>query len=145
MTQITPHSPPRNAPKKSKLLVDFLGSMNLAVTLLVMLSIASVIGTVLQQNQSTQDYIIKFGPFWVDVFNALGLFNVYAASWFVLVLLFLLVSTSVCVTRNTPGFLKDIKQFSETLSLNALKHQPNQTSFDSEHAPETEVARPSFA
>lgn len=141
MTQITPHSPPRNAPKKSKLLVDFLGSMNLAVTLLVMLSIASVIGTVLQQNQSTQDYIIKFGPFWVDVFNALGLFNVYAASWFVLVLLFLLVSTSVCVTRNTPGFLKDIKQFSETLSLNALKHQPNQTSFDSEHAPETEVAR----
>ncbi|MDG6778759.1 cytochrome c biogenesis protein ResB [Thiomicrorhabdus sp. zzn3] len=123
-----------------KVLLDFLGSMNLAVTLLVMLSIASVIGTVLQQNQTTQDYIIKFGPFWSDVFNALGLFHVYGAAWFVLVLLFLLLSTSVCVTRNTPGFLKDMKQFSEKLSLNALKHQPNQQSFQTDNPPEAEIA-----
>lgn len=103
--------------------------MNLAVTLLVMLSIASVIGTVLQQNQTVQDYIIKFGPFWTEVFNMLGLFHVYGAAWFVLVLLFLLISTSVCVTRNTPSFMKDMKQFSEKLSINALKHQPNQMQF----------------
>ncbi|MBN2646838.1 MAG: cytochrome c biogenesis protein ResB [Thiotrichales bacterium] len=100
--------------------------MNLAVTLLVMLSIASVIGTVLQQNQAFQDYIIKFGPFWTEVFNTLGLFHVYGAAWFVLVLVFLLLSTSVCVSRNTPGYLKDMKQFSEKLSASALLHQPHQ-------------------
>ncbi len=128
-------------PQSRSILFDFLGSMNLAVTLLVMLSIASVIGTVLQQNQSTQDYIIKFGPFWSDVFNSLGLFHVYGAAWFVLVLVFLLVSTSVCVTRNTPAFLKDMKQFSEKLSLNALKHQPNKQTFNSEESLQTEQAR----
>lgn len=104
--------------------IQFLGSMNLAVTLLVMLAIASVIGTVLQQNQSFQDYIIKFGPFWTQVFSSLSLFNVYGAGWFILVLLFLLLSTSVCVSRNTPTFLKDMKQFSEKLSLQAYEYQP---------------------
>jgi len=115
------------SPKKYSVFMNFLGSMNLAVTLLMMLSIASVIGTVLQQNQTTQDYIIKFGPFWSEVFNSLGLFHVYGAAWFVLVLVFLLVSTSVCVVRNTPTFLQDMKQYSEKLSKNALKHQPNNT------------------
>ncbi|WP_178862506.1 cytochrome c biogenesis protein ResB [Thiomicrorhabdus cannonii] len=138
MTQETVHSA---APRKQRVLLDFLGSMNLAVTLLVMLSIASVIGTVLQQNQATQDYIIKFGPFWAEVFNSLGLFHVYGAAWFVLVLVFLLLSTSVCVTRNTPGFIKDMKQFSEKLSLKALQHQPQHTEFTSKDDLQTEQAR----
>lgn len=119
--------PPANKPNS---IWNFLGSMNLAVTLLMMLSVASVIGTVLQQGQAPQDYIVKFGPFWSDVFNSLGLFNVYGALWFVFVLVFLLISTSVCVTRHTPTFIKDMKQFSEKLSQNALKHQPNNTSFN---------------
>ncbi|WP_237260349.1 cytochrome c biogenesis protein ResB [Thiomicrospira sp. S5] len=106
--------------------------MNLAVTLLVMLAIASVIGTVLQQNQAFQDYIIKFGPFWTQVFNQLGLFHVYGAAWFILVLLFLLVSTAVCVSRNGPNFIKDMKQYSETLSVNAYKHQPHNLTYTPE-------------
>jgi len=134
----------KHAPKRKKqrsVLSDFLGSMNLAVTLLVMLSIASVIGTVLKQNETTQAYIIKFGPFWTDVFNSLGLFHVYGAAWFVLVLVFLLISTSVCVTRNTPGFLKDMKQYSEKMSLIALKHQPHNAQFESSESPENEQSR----
>jgi len=130
----------RPLPKRQPgIFIQFLGSMNLAVTLLVMLAIASVIGTVLQQNQVFQDYIIKFGPFWTQVFNELGLFHVYGAAWFILVLLFLLISTSVCVSRNGPTFLKEIKQYSEKLSLNAYKHQPHSLtytpeSFDTETA-----------
>ncbi len=117
-------------PQSRRSIVEFLGSMNLAVTLLVMLAIASVIGTVLKQDQAVQDYIIKFGPFWAEVFRDLGLFHVYGAAWFILVLLFLLVSTATCVTRNTPGFLKEMKQYSENLSINAIKHQPLTTEFD---------------
>ncbi|QBZ82018.1 Cytochrome c biogenesis protein CcsB [Hydrogenovibrio crunogenus] len=138
MTELSNTSSP--LPKrKPGIFIQFLGSMNLAVTLLVMLAIASVIGTVLQQNQVFQDYIIKFGPFWTQVFNELGLFHVYGAAWFILVLLFLLISTSVCVSRNGPTFLKEIKQYSEKLSLNAYKHQPHSLtytpeSFDTETA-----------
>ncbi|PLA75338.1 cytochrome c biogenesis protein ResB [Hydrogenovibrio sp. SC-1] len=120
---------PSQTPKKHAVFMPFLGSMNLAVSLLVMLAIASVIGTVLKQNELFQGYIIKFGPFWTQVFNELGLFNVYGAAWFILVLLFLLISTSVCVYRNGPGFMKDMKQFSEKLSLHAYQRQPHVTTY----------------
>lgn len=120
---------PNQTPKKHPVFMPFLGSMNLAVSLLVMLAIASVIGTVLKQNELFQGYIIKFGPFWTQVFNELGLFNVYGAAWFILVLLFLLISTSVCVYRNGPGFMKDMKQFSEKLSLHAYQRQPHVTTY----------------
>lgn len=143
MNQVNINTAPK--PRKTKLLNgmfgSFLGSMNLAVTLLVMLAIASVIGTVLQQNQTTQDYILKFGPFWTDVFSGLGLFHVYGAVWFVLVLVFLLFSTSVCVIRNTPSFMKDMRQYSEKMSLLALKHQPHNTSFKSSESLENEQAK----
>jgi len=124
---------PQSSPKKQGVLIPFLGSMNLAVTLLVMLAIASVIGTILKQDESLQDYIIKFGPFWADVFHSLGLYHVYGAAWFILVLVFLLISTGTCLTRNTIPFLKEIKQFSEKMSITAYQHQPYHTELEVEH------------
>ena len=60
----TPSSTERNVTSAPSRLVEFLGTMNLAITLLVTLAVASVIGTVLQQNQPYTDYLLKFGPFW---------------------------------------------------------------------------------
>ena len=74
----------------------FLSSMRFAVALLCVLAIASVIGTVLQQNQPPQNYVVKFGPFWAEMFRSLGLFDVYASWWFVLIMLFLVISTGLC-------------------------------------------------
>ena len=85
--------------------------MNLAITLLVAIAIAAVIGTVLQQNEPYNNYIMKFGPYWFEVFKALGLFDIYASPWFLALLGFLLVSTSVCVYRNTPTIIKDMRHF----------------------------------
>ena len=89
---------PRNS-QFASVWLEFLGSMNLAITLLVAIAVASVVGAVLQQNQAYQDYVIKFGPFWFAVFDRPGLFNVYGAGWFMLILTFLVVSTSVCIYR----------------------------------------------
>jgi len=105
----------------ANILVEFLGSMNLAITVLVGIALASTIGTVLQQNQSYQDYIIKFGPFWHDVFVSMGLYDIYAAWWFVALLFFLLISTSVCVIRNTPHMLRDMSNFRTNANRNSLR------------------------
>ncbi|MFO7808339.1 cytochrome c biogenesis protein ResB [Guyparkeria sp.] len=109
----------------SSRLYTWLTSMNLAIALLSILAIASVIGTVLQQNQPVNDYLIEFGPFWFEVFNTMGLYDVYSMSWFVAILLFLLASTSACLIRNTPGFLRDIRSFrlnAQDKSLRAFAH-----------------------
>ncbi len=104
-------SPPRHGRAYAEFALAFLGSMNLAIVILVVVAIASVIGTVLQQNQPYQDYIIKFGPFWHEVFRTLGLYNVYGAWWFLLLLFFLVLSTSVCIYRNGPTMLRDMRHF----------------------------------
>lgn len=103
------------------ILIRFLGSMNLAITLLVAVAIASVIGTVLQQNQPYPDYILKFGPFWFEVFKSLDLFDVYSSVWFLVILGFLVISTTVCIFRNTPRVLKDIRDYKESAQLTALR------------------------
>jgi len=82
--------------------LDFLGSMTLAITLLMAVAVASAVGTILQQNQPYQDYLINFGPFWFEIFKSLGLFDVYSAGWFLFILAFLIISTGVCVIRNAP-------------------------------------------
>lgn len=103
------------------ILLEFLGSMNLAITVLVTIAIASVIGTVLQQNEDYTSYIIKFGPFWHEAFESMGLYDVYSVWWFLLLLGFLLLSTSVCVYRNGPTMLRDMKHYRLNAARNSLK------------------------
>ena len=103
----------------------FFSSMRFAVALLSLLGIASVIGTVLQQNQLQTDYLVKFGPFWARIFDFLGLYDVYASAWFVVIMMFLVVSTSLCLIRNVPPFWREMKSFRERVkekSLAAMRH-----------------------
>jgi cytochrome c biogenesis protein len=102
-------------------LLLFIGSMELAITLLLTLAIASVIGTVLQQNQPYADYVIKFGPYWFDVFDKLGLYDVYSALWFVAILALLVISTSVCVIRHFPAMTKEMWQLRTNVQKKSLK------------------------
>ena len=111
----------RPSPSSATVLLRFLGSMNLAITLLVAVSIASIIGTVLQQNLPYNDYVIKFGPFWFEVFNALGLYDVYGTPWFLVLLGFLLISTAVCVFRNTPAIVRDMRHFRLDVQVKSLR------------------------
>lgn len=103
----------------------FFSSMRFAVALLSLLGIASVIGTVLQQNQVQTDYLVKFGPFWAQIFGFLGLYDVYASVWFVVIMMFLVVSTGLCLIRNVPPFWREMKSFREKVrekSLAAMRH-----------------------
>jgi len=122
------------SPRKAALLLKFLGSMNLAITLLVALSVASIIGTVLQQNQPYTDYIIKFGPFWFEVFNHLGLYDVYSSSWFLLILLFLVISTSTCIYRNAPNMLREMREYRQNIQLKTLENYTNSTHWELNHS-----------
>ena len=85
------------------------GSMSLAIVLLSVLALASIIGTVLIQNQDQADYLTQFGPLWYAVFKALGLFDMYHNWWFLSLLGFLMLSLSVCLWRHVPRMLKDIR------------------------------------
>lgn len=95
--------------------------MNLAVMLLVVVAIAAIIGTVLKQDQPYSNYLLRFGPYWFKVFRDLGLYDVYSAPWFVFIMTFLVISTSVCVYRNGPRMLREMRQFRLKVQAKSLR------------------------
>ncbi|MGE6497554.1 cytochrome c biogenesis protein ResB [Cupriavidus metallidurans] len=106
--------------------VELLSSMRFAITLLTVIAIASIIGTVLKQNEPYPNYVNQFGPFWADLFHALSLQKVYSSWWFLLILGFLVVSTSLCIARNGPKMIVDMRSWKDHVrerSLRAFHHR----------------------
>jgi len=101
--------------------MELLASMRFAISLLTVICIASVIGTVLKQHEPLANYVNQFGPFWAQLFLALKLNAVYSAWWFLLILAFLVVSTSLCVARHAPKYLADIRTYKENIREQSLK------------------------
>lgn len=105
---------------------ELFSSMRFAISLLTLLAVASIIGTVLKQGEPYSNYIVEFGPFWFKVFALLGLYDVYHSAWFLGILLFLVVSTSACIYRQAPLMLREIRSFREhatEASLRGFAHQ----------------------
>ena len=121
--------------------VELLSSMRFSISLLTVICIASVIGTVLKQHEPINNYINQFGPFWAEVFDRVSLYSVYSAWWFLVILAFLVTSTSLCIARNAPKILVDLKAYKENIreqSLKAFGHRAEATLAD---APEAAARR----
>jgi cytochrome c biogenesis protein len=101
--------------------VELVSSMRFAISLLTVICIAATIGTVVKQNEPAGNYVNQFGPFWADVYRTLGLTGVYSAWWFLLILGFLVVSTTLCIARNTPKILHDLRHYKEQVREQALQ------------------------
>ena len=113
------------SPQTRRELFELLASMRFAIALLTLICIASVIGTVLKQREPLNNYINEFGPFWAELFGRLDLFTVYSAPWFLVILAFLVISTSLCIARQTPKILhdwKDAKLRVREQALSAFHH-----------------------
>ncbi|MET3443903.1 cytochrome c biogenesis protein [Variovorax paradoxus] len=108
-------------PQVLRAAVELFSSMRFAIALLTVICIASIIGTVLKQHESINNYINQFGPFWAELFRAAKLDSIYSAWWFLLILLFLVISTSLCIARNTPRIFVDLKTFKENIRAQSLK------------------------
>src|SRR3954469_6151315 len=105
---------------RARELLELLSSMRFAIALLTVICIASVIGTVLKQHEPAPNYVNQFGPFWSELFFAIRLNTVYSAWWFLLILAFLVTSTSLCIARNAPKILADLRTAKENIRESAL-------------------------
>ena len=130
-TDLPLDTPPRPQPAgRAREALELLSSMRFAITLLSVICIASMIGTVVQQNEPYNNYVNKFGPFWAELFGHFQLFTVYSANWFLVILTFLVVSTSLCIARNAPKIVADLRSFKEHIreqSLAAFHHKGEAT------------------
>lgn len=102
--------------------VELLSSMRFAISLLTLISVASIIGTVLKQNEPMTNYVNQFGPFWFEVFAKFNLYGLYSTWWFLLIMTFLVISTSLCLIRNAPKMLKDMRSWRENVREQSLRN-----------------------
>lgn len=133
-----PSSRPRSSAARE--LLDLLASMRFSISLLSVICIASVIGTVVKQREPAANYVNQFGPFWAELFGKLGLYTVYGAWWFLLILAFLVVSTSLCIARNTPKILADLRNFKEGVREQSLSAHHHKAVGELHSAPEMALA-----
>jgi cytochrome c biogenesis protein len=121
MTAATEGLQLRTGSPRLRAAIELLSSMRFSISLLAVICIASVIGTIVQQQEPLVNYVDKFGPFWAQLFLALHLDTVYSAGWFLTILAFLVVSTSLCIARNAPKIVADLKSYKENIREQGLR------------------------
>jgi cytochrome c biogenesis protein len=102
----------------------FLSSVKLAVVLLIILAIVSIIGTVIAQNESPEKYLREYSQTTVNLFEAIGLFDMYHTWWFVLLLFLLTANLTVCTLDRFPHTWKIIKAPLKPIEDEGLKALP---------------------
>ena len=103
--------------------VELVSSMRFAISLLTIIAIAAMIGTVMKQNEPMPNYVNQFGPFWFEVFDKLGLYAVYSAWWFLLILTFLITVDRAVHRRATrPKMIKDMRSWRENVREVSLRN-----------------------
>jgi cytochrome c biogenesis protein len=125
-------------------IVELLSSMRFSISLLTVICIASVIGTVVTQNEPMPNYVNQFGPFWSDILGRFSIYSVYAAWWFLLIMAFLVTSTSLCIARNAPKMIADMRSWRESVreqSLRNFHHRVEWSSANNREAFAQEVGR----
>ena len=114
--------------------------MRFAISLLVFICIASIIGTVLPQNELPNTYINQFGLFWYAFFDIFSIWNVYNSWWFLITMGFLVVSTTLCLIRHVPKMLRETISFREYVRGTSLRAFPNRVELQNDRLPADNIA-----
>jgi cytochrome c biogenesis protein len=81
-----------------KALIRFFSSVKLAITLIIIIALASLLGTLIPQQRSPDEYFSRYGQL-ANLFQRIQLTNLYQSWWF-LFLLFLLALNIIICTLN---------------------------------------------
>jgi len=106
------------------IIYDLFRSLKLTITLLILLALLSIIGTLIAQNASRMEYIQRYGVGLYEVLNFFSLFDMYHSLWFQIILLLLVINLIACSVSRLPGIFSQISRGSEELEDRMLKALP---------------------
>jgi cytochrome c biogenesis protein len=90
-------------------------SLKLVIILLLILSVLSIAGTIIEQNKPLHEYYRMFQPETVALFDKLGLLDMYHSWWFTSCLALLALNIIACTMDRYPLIMKGIKKQSAVL------------------------------
>jgi cytochrome c biogenesis protein len=92
--------------KNSNLIWRFFSSVKLTLVLLIILAIASLLGTLIPQQEGAVEFARGLSPGVFQVFSSLNLFDMYHSSWFRIIIGLLALNLIVCSINRLPATLK---------------------------------------
>jgi cytochrome c biogenesis protein len=95
-------------PKRSPIdaLWDFFASVKLTIVLLILLAATSIIGTLIQQGRSPQEYQQFYGETLYRLFDLLNFFDMYHSWWFLALLGVFALNLTTCSLKRLPRVWK---------------------------------------
>jgi cytochrome c biogenesis protein len=81
---------------------EALASVTLAISLLIVLAVTSIFGTVILQKGRPDQYLMEYGPGLYKFFKFLALDDMYRSWWFLGLLTLLLINITLCSARRFP-------------------------------------------
>ncbi|OHB32528.1 MAG: hypothetical protein A2X84_01920 [Desulfuromonadaceae bacterium GWC2_58_13] len=99
-----------NAKKRSwiDLVWDFFASLKLTIFLLIMLAATSIIGTLIQQNRTSEEYLQVYGEKVYRLFDMLQVFDMYHSWWFLSLLGAISLNLLTCSFKRLPRVWKAV-------------------------------------
>jgi len=88
---------------------NFFISVKLAIITLIVLAVASIFGTVIEQNQPPEKYHQIYEDWSFALMDRLNLFDMYHSWWFLLMLVLFTVNLSCCTIDRFPKMLKVVR------------------------------------
>jgi len=99
-----------------KSLFKYFSSVKLAIVLIIIITLASVVGTVILQQRSPEEYIARYDQ-WANLLQRLQFTNLYKSLWFSVLLFLLALNIIVCTLDRLSPKLK--KTFRPRLAVEA--------------------------
>jgi cytochrome c biogenesis protein len=95
---------------KKSLIWSFFSSVRLTIFLLIIIAVLSVIGTIIPQQESAQEFIQSLSPGTAGLLSHLQLFDIYHSVTFFILMALLSVNLVVCSWNRFPSSLKQFKK-----------------------------------
>ena len=113
---------------------DFFCSLKLTIFNLLGLAITSIIGTVIQQDKSAEEYIREYGQANYELFKKLQFIDMYHSWWFVALLGLFSVNLICCSIKNFPRVWKFVTQPLLVAGDGTFKNSANKAQFTSKES-----------
>lgn len=111
---------------------DFFCSLKLTISILLLLALTSIIGTVIQQNAPAAEYIREYGEANYKLFQTLQFTDMYHSWWFVGLLALFSINLICCSIKHFPRVWKFVKEPALVPSPGILKGSANRLEMTSD-------------
>jgi cytochrome c biogenesis protein len=115
---------------------NFFTSVRLTVIVLISIAITSIVGTIVPQNQTPATHLLRWSDFFYEIFDAIGIFDIYHSGWFRFLLFILTLNIIVCSINRLSSTWKTIFGKISSMDISKFRRLSDREQFNINSSPD---------